>query len=116
MILEVTKLLRYLFLIYVLNAVSIIFLEVHKLYMSCKLSGAIHSLYLSILRIHNSHYVTYIKYVIQTISQYTRNKLIIDEKYITTIIGNKSKIAFGKRYIALIQLTNKKSLSLMQIT
>ena len=57
MILEVTKLLRYLFLIYVLNAVSIIFLEVHKLYMSCKLSGAIHSLYLSILRIHNSHYV-----------------------------------------------------------
>lgn len=50
------------------------------------------------------------------ISQYTRNKLIIDEKYITTIIGNKSKIAFGKRYIALIQLTNKKSLSLMQIT
>ena len=57
MILEATKLLKYLFFIYILNAVFIIFLKIHKLYIVCKLSGAIHSLYLSILRIHNSHYV-----------------------------------------------------------
>ena len=81
MILKVIKLLKYLS-IYILNAVFIIFFEIHKLYIVCKLSSTIHSLYLSILRIHNLYYVAYTKYVVQIISQYTRSRLIIDKNCI----------------------------------
>lgn len=78
MILEATKLLKYLFFIYILNAVFIIFLKIHKLYIVCKLSGAIHSLYLSILRIHNSHYVML---EIKVYPQYHRRDFLNDKSY-----------------------------------
>ena len=77
MILKVIKLLKYLS-IYILNAVFIIFFEIHKLCIVCKLSSTIHSLYLSILRIHNLYYVML---DVKSIQQYHERDFLNDKSY-----------------------------------
>ena len=79
MILKVIKLLKYLS-IYILNAVFIIFFEIHKLYIVCKLSSTIHSLYLSILRIHNLYYVML---NVKSGPQYDERDFLNDKSYNT---------------------------------